>query len=114
MTRRIAVSRLYIISDENHTAPQSSLEVVEQCDNIPYCKLKSCYIAEAHRNQVVDIDNEMNVLGHFPLTEEIAMTEWLGGTLAVKGGKGRLYPTVLSPSELCTDDGCGNGHVKRF
>ncbi len=97
--RRIAVSRVYIIADENNTAPQSSKEIVEQC---------ACHVsqqdairaAETYSNHVVDIDEAMNVLNHFPLTEEIAMTEWLGGTLVVRKGKATHYPTILTPSEV--------------
>lgn len=115
--RRIAVSRVYIIADENSTASQSSREIssigiVEQCANMCGQKQATCRIAETYRNHVAELDEDMNVLNHFPLTEEIAMTEWLGGTLVVKGGKGTLYPTILTPSELCADDGGGNGDIQ--
>lgn len=115
--RRIAVSRVYIIADENNAAPQSSGvlssgEIVEQCANMCGHKQTTCRIVESYRNHVADVDEDMNVLNHFPLTEEIAMTEWLGGTLVIRGGKGTLYPTILTPPELCADDGGGNGDIQ--
>ena len=139
--RKIAASKVYILNDKNTTAPHPSHKDVEQrvianqnnqtkgmndqasqssqAEQSGSASHQVTALAQAetpasieqYTNHVVVIDHG-HVTCHFPLTEEIAMTEWLGGTIVVRHGQATHYPAVLSPSELSADDGRGNGHIQ--
>lgn len=64
-------------------------------------------------NHVVELFNHF-VTNHYPLQEELPMTEWLGGTIILRGGEAYHTPLLLSPAELSTDNGCCNRHIQRL
>lgn len=66
-----------------------------------------------YNNHVVEILNH-RVVNHYPLEGEQAMTEWLGGTIIISGHEAFHVGKVLSATELCTYNSCGNGHVERL
>ena len=68
---------------------------------------------EFHNNHVVELFNHI-VTKHYPLTEEIPMTEWLGGTIILRNGEAYHTPELLSSAELCTDNSCGNRYIQRL
>lgn len=83
---------------------------------------------EFHNNHVVELF-EHRVVNHYPLQEETAMTEWLGGTIILCDGEAfhvsevlepnelhTFFPTdpASSPTELGTDYRCGNCHIERL
>ena len=43
-----------------------------------------------YTNHVLELFNS-RVVNHYPLRGEIAMTEWLGGTIIVENGKAYLF-----------------------
>ena len=64
-------------------------------------------------NHVVELFDHL-LVNHYPLSGELPMTEWLGGTIIISGREAYHTPEVLSPSELCTHDGSGNSHIQRL
>jgi hypothetical protein len=42
------------------------------------------------------------------------MTEWLGGTIIIRGREAYHTRQTLSSAELSTDDGSGNGDIQRL
>ncbi len=68
---------------------------------------------EFHNNHVVELFEHL-VVNHYPLKGELPMTEWLGGTIIIRGREAYHTRQVLSPSELSTDDSSGNGHIERL
>ena len=67
---------------------------------------------EFHNNHVVELFEHL-VVNHYPLEGELPMTEWLGGTIIIRG-KEAYHTVVLSPTELSTDDSCCYGHIQRL
>ena len=78
--KRIAASKVYIL---NNTAPNSPLEIVEQ-----------------YYNHVVEVSEDKTMINHYPLTEELPMTEWLGGTIVIHKNKVTICTNILSPDEI--------------
>ena len=68
---------------------------------------------EFHTNYVVELFNHL-VVNHYPLVGELPMTEWLGGTIIIRGREAYHTRNILSSAELCTDDGGGNGDIQRL
>lgn len=68
---------------------------------------------EFHNNHVVELFNHL-VMNHYPLTEELPMTEWLGGTIILRNGEAYHLPELLSPTELSADNGCSYRHIQRL
>lgn len=68
---------------------------------------------EFYNNHVVELLNHF-VSNHYPLCEELPMTEWLGGTIFIRGKEAFHTPQVLSPSELSAYDGRSNSHIQRL
>ena len=68
---------------------------------------------EFHNNHVVELFEHL-VVNHYPLEEELPMTEWLGGTIIIRGREAYHTPLVLSPTELSTDDSSSNGNIQRL
>ncbi len=68
---------------------------------------------EFHNNYVVELFEHL-VMNHYPLTNELPMTEWLGGTIIIRGKEAYHTQEVLSPAELSTYDSCGDGHIQRL
>lgn len=68
---------------------------------------------EFHNNYIVELF-EHHVVNTYPLETELPMTEWLGGTIIIRGQEAYHVPTILSPAELSAYDGCGNGHIQRL
>ena len=68
---------------------------------------------EFHNNHVVELFEHL-VVNHYPLGGELPMTEWLGGTIIIRGREAYHSSLVLSPSELSTDNRCGNGYIQRL
>lgn len=86
---------------------------------------------EFHNNHVVELLHH-SVVRHYPLREELPMTEWLGGTIILRGTEAFHIGKVLSPeefssyfssetastlsssAELSAHDGGGNGHIQRL
>lgn len=64
-------------------------------------------------NHVVELYDHL-VVNHYPLEGELPMTEWLGGTIIVRGQEAYHTPKILSSAELCTDNGGGNGDIQRL
>ena len=72
------------------------------------------YINEKEfRNNVVELFNHL-VVNHYALLGELPMTEWLGGTIIVRGREAYHIPQVLSSAELGAYDGSGNGNIERL
>ena len=68
---------------------------------------------EFHTNYVVELFDHL-LVNYYPLEGEIAMTEWLGGTIIIRGREAYHTRDVLSPTELSTyDSGC-NSDIKRL
>lgn len=68
---------------------------------------------EFHTNYVVELFDHL-LVNHYPLEGEIAMTEWLGGTIVIRGREAYHIRKVLSPAELSTyDSGC-NSNIERL
>ena len=42
------------------------------------------------------------------------MTEWLGGTIIIRGREAFHTRLVLSPAELSAYDGSGDGYIERL
>lgn len=68
---------------------------------------------EFHNNHVVEL-LEHSVVRHYPLREELPMTEWLGGTIIIREREAYHIKKVLSPAELSAYNGGGNGHIERL
>lgn len=69
---------------------------------------------EFHTNYVVELFEHL-VINHYPLSGELPMTEWLGGTIIIRGKEAYHTPTILSSAaELGTDNGGGNGYIQRL
>jgi len=97
---------------------------------------------EFHKNHIVELFDDM-VVNHYGLSEELAMTEWLGGIILLTYARDielkdvnsidefyaladsceekdmRMHAyhlnKVLSPTtKFSTDNGCGNCHIKRL
>ena len=68
---------------------------------------------EIHNNHVVELFEHL-VVNHYPLEGELPMTEWLGGTIIIRGGEAYHTRQVLSPSELGAYNGCSNGNIQRL
>ncbi|MBR6202408.1 MAG: hypothetical protein IKQ62_05345 [Bacteroidaceae bacterium] len=68
---------------------------------------------EFHNNHVVELFEHL-VVNHYPLEGELPMTEWLGGTIIIRGKEAYHTSVVLSPTELSTDDSCCYGHIQRL
>lgn len=65
------------------------------------------------RNHVVELYDHL-LVNHYPLEGEIPMTEWLGGTIIIRGREAYHTRQTLSSAELGTDDGSGNGDIQRL
>lgn len=65
------------------------------------------------RNHVVELYDHL-LVNHYPLEGEIPMTEWLGGTIIIRGREAYHTRKTLSSAELSTDDGSGNGDIQRL
>lgn len=65
------------------------------------------------RNHVVELYDHL-LVNHYPLEGEIPMTEWLGGTIIIRGREAYHTRQALSSAELSTDDGSGNGDIQRL
>ena len=65
------------------------------------------------RNHVVELYDHL-LVNHYPLEGEIPMTEWLGGTIIIRGREAYHTRHTLSSAELSTDDGSGNGDIQRL
>lgn len=68
---------------------------------------------EFHNNYVVELFNHI-VTSYLPLTEELPMTEWLGGTIIIRNREAYHTPEILSPAEFCTNNGCSNRYIQRL
>lgn len=68
---------------------------------------------EFHKNHIVELINHL-YSSHYPLTEEQAMTEWIGGTIIIQGDQAYHTPHVLTPTEFSTDYCSRNSHIKRL
>ena len=68
---------------------------------------------EFHNNYVVELFEHL-VVNHYPLTNEPPMTEWLGGTIIIRGKEAYHAQKVLSPAELSTYDSGSNSDVERL
>lgn len=64
-------------------------------------------------NHVVELYDHL-LVNHYPLEGEIPMTEWLGGTIIIRGREAYHTRQTLSSAELSTDDGSGNGDIQRL
>ena len=72
------------------------------------------YINEKEfRNHVVELFDHL-VVNHYALEGELPMTEWLGGTIIIRGREAYHISQVLSPAELSTYDGGSNGNIQRL
>lgn len=72
------------------------------------------YINEKEfRNHVVELFDHL-VVNHYALEGELPMTEWLGGTIIIRGREAFHTRQVLSPAELSAYDGSGDGYVERL
>lgn len=65
------------------------------------------------RNHVVELYDHL-LVNHYPLEGEIPMTEWLGGTIIIRGREAYHTRQTLPSAELSTDDGSGNGDIQRL
>ena len=65
------------------------------------------------RNHVVELYDHL-LVNHYTLEGEIPMTEWLGGTIIIRGREAYHTRQTLSSAELSTDDGSGNGDIQRL
>lgn len=65
------------------------------------------------RNHVVELYDHL-LVNHYPLEGEIPMTEWLGGTIIIRGREAYHARKVLSSAELSTDNSSGNGDIQRL
>ena len=68
---------------------------------------------EFFNNHVVELFNH-SVTNHYPLKEELPMTEWLGGTIIIRDGEAYHTPELLSSAELSAYNGSGNRYVQRL
>ena len=68
---------------------------------------------EFRNNHVVELFEHL-VVNHYPLEGELPMTEWLGGTIIIRGREAYHVRQVLSPAELSTYDGSGNSDIQRL
>lgn len=64
-------------------------------------------------NHVVEL-SDGQVIHHYPLSGELPMTEWLGGTIIIRSLQAYHTPLVLSPSELSAYDSCSDSHIQRL
>ena len=69
--------------------------------------------AKEFHNHVVEL-LQHRVVNHYPLVGEQPMTEWLGGTIMVRGQEAFHSRKVLSPAELSTHNSCGYGYIERL
>ncbi|MEE0521566.1 MAG: hypothetical protein UDK36_09310 [Bacteroidaceae bacterium] len=74
--RKIAASKVYILSDGKPI--------------------------EEYSNHVVETESG-RVTAHYPLVSELAMTEWLGGTIIIEGNIAAHYPMVMKVTEVMSD-----------
>lgn len=65
------------------------------------------------RNHVVELFNHL-LVNHYPLEGELPMTEWLGGTIIIRGREAFHTRQVLTSAELSTNNSCGNGNIQRL
>jgi len=68
---------------------------------------------EFHKNHVVELFNH-KVCSHYPLTEEQANTEWLGGSIMIIGDEAYHTKAILTTAEFCTYDCRCNSNIKRL
>ncbi|MDO5761564.1 MAG: hypothetical protein Q4P12_02770 [Bacteroidales bacterium] len=71
--RKIAASKVYILSDGKPV--------------------------EEYSNHVIETESG-HVIAHYPLVSELAMTEWLGGTIIIEGNITAHYPLVMKVTEV--------------
>ena len=72
------------------------------------------YINEKEfRNHVVELFDHL-LVNHYPLEGELPMTEWLGGTIIIRGREAFHTRQVLSPAELSAYDGSSDGYIERL
>ncbi len=64
-------------------------------------------------NHVVELFGHL-LVNHYPLKGELPMTEWLGGTIIIRGREAFHTKQVLSSAELSTYNGSGDGYVERL
>ena len=64
-------------------------------------------------NHVVELFGHL-LVNHYPLKGELTMTEWLGGTIIIRGREAFHTKQVLSSAELSTYNGSGDGYVERL
>lgn len=62
-----------------------------------------------HTNYVVEIFSH-HVVNHYPLQDELPMTEWLGGTIVIRNRIAYHTPQILSPDDLTLKEGLGLGN----
>lgn len=65
------------------------------------------------RNHVVELF-EHTLVNHYPLQGELPMTEWLGGTIIIRGKEAYHIQKVLSPTELSTYHSGSDSDVQRL
>ena len=65
------------------------------------------------RNHVVELYDHL-LVNHYPLEGEIPMTEWLGGTIIIRGREAYHTRQTLSSAELSTYDSGGNSDIQRL
>jgi len=62
------------------------------------------YINEKEfRNHVVELFDHL-LVNHYPLEGELPMTEWLGGTIIIRGRTAYHTPKILLPEEALSAD----------
>ena len=81
------------------------------------------YINEKEfHNHVVELFDHL-LVNHYPLNGELPMTEWLGGTIIIRGREAYHTSQTLTPeealqisssAELGTNDGSGNRYIERL
>lgn len=72
------------------------------------------YINEKEfRNHVVELFDHL-VVNHYALEGELPMTEWLGGTIIIRGREAFHTRQVLSSAELSAYDSSGDSYVERL
>jgi hypothetical protein len=72
------------------------------------------YINEKEfRNHVVELFDHL-LVNHYPLEGELPMTEWLGGTIIIRGREAFHTRLLLSPAELSAYDSGGDGYIERL
>ena len=81
---------------------------------------------EFYKQHIVELYDHI-VINHFCLSDELAMTEWLSGTIIIynrnayhvnkslsQDEASKIYLLLSSSAELSTNHSCSNGNIKRL